>query len=364
MKVFHPWFDPPRSYRVSGSRQSQLSLLKHHSPESHRSSNPKHSTPTSVRPQGFGVLGPLYGQREKAPRSNFKPREKAALRAGLTPGGSSSPARGPGIRQERDSAGPAPGGGEWVGLEGARFREVSAGGWGLGRVRGPEGARLCTARAAESGVDRVRGCGPDGDDSAGRAPRGGASAPLVGSAGGGPVRQGPVGKRGPRSWQTRGGRWGRGAGGGKLRARAPSPPPPPPLHPAPPTPAPHMRTAARDVAPGRGGTRAGGDCRWSPAPLGLRREPYCGPAPSPGPGPRRPGPLRGPARRRGRGPGRGPAPPARSLTSAMAVCAREAAAAPGSPDAGPRAHWLKRRGGRGAPGRGRGRGRGGARAGA
>lgn len=157
MKVFHLWFDPPRSYRVSGSRQSQLSLLKHHSPEPHRSSNPKHSTPTSVRPQGFGVLGPLCGQREKAPRSNFKPREKAALRAGLTPGGSSSPARGPGIRQERDSAGPAPGGGEWVGSEGARFREVSAWGWGLGRVRGPERALLCTARAAESGVDRVRG---------------------------------------------------------------------------------------------------------------------------------------------------------------------------------------------------------------
>lgn len=105
-----------------------------------------------------------------------------------------------------------------------------------------------------------------GHDSAGRAPRGGASAPLVGSAGGGPVRQGPVGKRAPRSWQTRGGRRGRGAGGGKLWARAPSPPPP--LHPAPRTPAPHMRTAARDVAPGRGGPGPGATADGAPRPSG------------------------------------------------------------------------------------------------
>lgn len=50
--------------------------------------------------------------------------------------------------------------------------------------------------------------------------------------------------------------------------------------------------------------------------------------------------------------GWGPAPPARSLTSAMAVCAREAVAAPGSPDAEPHAHWP--RPWRAGPGRGRG----------
>ena len=107
------------------------------------------------------------------------------------------------------------------------------------------------------------------------------------------------------------------------------------------------------------GGGAGGGCRRSPAPLGPRREQRRGPAPSPGEGSRRPGPPRGRAGRRGRKPGRGPAPPARSLTSAMAVCAREAVAAPGSPDAGPRAHWLQPLGGRGR----RGGAGGGARAG-
>ena len=86
VKVFHPWFDPPRSYRVSGSRRSQLSLLKHHSPEPHRSSNPKHSE-----------LQHRSGPRDSGSWARFADRERR-LREATSSRGKKQPS-GPGWPQ-------------------------------------------------------------------------------------------------------------------------------------------------------------------------------------------------------------------------------------------------------------------------
>lgn len=118
-----------------------------------------------------------------------------------------------------------------------------------------------------------------------------------------------------------------------------------PSHSVPPTPC--ARTCALQPAMWQPVGGPGGGCRRSPAQVGFRRARRTGPglrAAGQGLGAR----DRDGAEVRWRGRGRtgagGPAPPASSLTSAMAVCAREAVAARGSPDARSRAHWLLRPG--------------------
>lgn len=105
--------------------------------------------------------------------------------------------------------------------------------------------------------------------------------------------------------------------------------------------------------PGKGGQGPGAAIDGAPRPSGPNGRSVLGDAGILGAGVgaslRAQGPDVAEVRRRGarvRG-GGGPTPPARSLTSAMAVCAREAVAAPGSPDTEPRAHWLRRLGRRG-----------------
>lgn len=105
--------------------------------------------------------------------------------------------------------------------------------------------------------------------------------------------------------------------------------------------------------PGKGGKGPGAAIDGAPRPSGPNGRSALGDAGILGAGVgaslRAQGPDVAEVRRRGarvRG-GGGPTPPARSLTSAMAVCAREAVAAPGSPDTEPRAHWLRRLGRRG-----------------
>lgn len=134
---------------------------------------------------------------------------------------------------------------------------------------------------------------------------------------------------------------------------APSSPPPHSAAPAGATAPAHAHCSPRCGSRGRGGKGRG---RLSTEPRAPRVPTDAAPWVTPrilgaggGAGLRAQGPDVAEVRRRGarvRG-GGGPAPPARSLTSAMAVCAREAVAAPGSPDTEPRAHWLRRLGRRG-----------------